>query len=91
MEKKTITVNLERAQVRCFVVGDLFYDEYHTNELVRVSEFRVIRDDCGESTHILVETNRGGRLFCINDSAWVLYFPNDPHFHENDESEYNEE
>ena len=53
--------------------GDVFVDDFHTDELVRIDSAREIKTDL--DTYYLVETNRGGRLFRKDAVVKVLVFP----------------
>lgn len=71
--REHVPANLGRKKSSALEAGDIFVDEYNTDELVRVDSAREVKTDL--DTYYLVETNRGGRLFHADAVARVLVFP----------------
>lgn len=62
--------------------GDLFLDDGHENEVVRASAVTPIprADSPAWNNSVLVETNRGGRLFAPDATVRAVEFPDLPSY-----------
>jgi hypothetical protein len=86
MQPRQVLCHIIDQYVRDAIPGTIFIDSGHTGEVVRASNVKCFANE--EGNYVLVETNRGGRLFCAGDKIETVEFPNVPFFSDDDSDDY---